>query len=69
MTPAPEKIEDAERAEFWRLTHEALRRHPEALDRTGPFSRPSCWTGSRTTDRSAASPYLVTISMVTRSRT
>jgi hypothetical protein len=32
MTPTPEEIEDAERAEFWRLTQQALRRHPEALD-------------------------------------
>lgn len=32
MTPTPDEIEDAERADFWRLTQEALRRHPEALD-------------------------------------
>jgi hypothetical protein len=32
MTPTPDEIEDAKRAEFWWLTQEALRRHPEALD-------------------------------------
>ena len=32
VTQTPEEIEDAERAEFWRLTQEALRQHPEALD-------------------------------------
>lgn len=32
MTPTPDDIEAADRAEFWRLTQEALRRHPEALD-------------------------------------
>jgi hypothetical protein len=32
MTPTPDEVEDAERAEFWRLTQEALRRNPEALD-------------------------------------
>jgi hypothetical protein len=32
MTPTPDEVEDAERADFWRRTQEALRRHPEALD-------------------------------------
>jgi len=30
--PTPYEIEDSERVQFWRLTQEALRRHPEALD-------------------------------------
>jgi hypothetical protein len=32
MTPTPEEIEDAQCAAFWRLTQQARRRHPEALD-------------------------------------
>jgi hypothetical protein len=32
MTPTPNETEDAERAEFWRLTQEALAKHPDALD-------------------------------------
>jgi hypothetical protein len=32
MTPTSDEIDEAERAEFWRLTQEALRQHPEALD-------------------------------------
>jgi hypothetical protein len=32
MTTVPEKDDDAERAEFWRLTQEALAKHPDALD-------------------------------------
>ncbi len=32
MTPTPDDIEVAERVEFWRLTQQALRGHPEALD-------------------------------------
>ena len=32
MTRTPDEVEDAERAEFWRRTQEALRRNPEALD-------------------------------------
>ncbi len=32
MTSTPDEIADAERAEFWRLTRDALRRHPDALE-------------------------------------
>lgn len=32
MTTLPEKDDPAEVAEFWRLTQEALAKHPEALD-------------------------------------
>ena len=32
MTPTPDENENAERAEFWRLTQEALAKHPNALD-------------------------------------
>ena len=32
MTTLPPEDDPAEVAEFWRLTQEALRRHPEALD-------------------------------------
>jgi hypothetical protein len=39
MTPTPEETEDAERAEFWRLTQEALRRHPEALNEDPVWER------------------------------
>jgi hypothetical protein len=37
MTPTPEQIEDAEGAEFYRWTQEALRR-PRRWTRTGPSS-------------------------------
>jgi hypothetical protein len=42
MTPTPEEIENAERAELWRLTQQALRRHPEALDEDRAFSTTPC---------------------------
>ena len=32
MTTSPPEGDPAEVAEFWRLTQEALARHPEALD-------------------------------------
>lgn len=32
MTTAPDEPDAAELAEFWRLTHEALAKHPDALD-------------------------------------
>ena len=32
MTTAPDEDDAAERAEFWRLTQEALAKHPNALD-------------------------------------
>jgi len=68
MTTAPDEDDAAERAEFWRLTQAALAKHPDALDE----DRCGRWrsgTGSKTTDRTAAPPYRVTILMVTRSRT
>lgn len=38
MTATPDEDEAAERAEFWRLTQEALAKHPIELDedRCGP---------------------------------
>ncbi len=32
MTTASDEDDAAERAEFWRLTHEALAKHPDELD-------------------------------------
>ncbi len=39
MTPTPEEIEEAERTEFWRMTQEALGRHPEALNEDPVWER------------------------------
>lgn len=52
-----------------RLTQDALARHPIDLDDDpGSGTSPSV-TSPKTTDRTAAPPYRVTIQMVTRSLT
>lgn len=44
MTTLPEKDDPAEVAKFWRLTQEALAKHPEALDEDPIWDKAS-WDG------------------------